>query len=79
MRNHWKGGLAILGAIAINTVGMTEAHAQNYWSPRIVASPYEMNGFLNKEVTKLADVKAGKDPLVSWRQKVVEGQNLRAY
>jgi quercetin dioxygenase-like cupin family protein len=79
VRNLWKGGLAILGAIAINTVGMTQAHAQNYWSPRIVASPYEMNGFLNKDWTKLADVKAGKDPLVSWRQKVVEGQNLRAY
>ncbi|NUZ08384.1 hypothetical protein HQN59_21760 [Schlegelella sp. ID0723] len=79
MRNIWKGGLAILGAIAINTVAMTQAHAQNYWSPRIVASPYEINGFLNKEVTTVADVKAGKDPLVSWRQKVVEGQNLRAY
>ena len=79
VRNLWKGGLAILGAIAISTVGMTEAHAQNYWSPRIVASPYEMNGFLNKEVTTVADVMAGKDPSQSWRQKVVEGQNLRAY
>lgn len=79
VRNSWKGGLAVLGAIAINTVGMTDAHAQNYWSPRIVASPYEINGFLNKEVTKVADVVAGKDPLQSWRQKVVEGQNLRAY
>ena len=79
MRNLWKGGLAILGAIAVSTVGVTQAHAQNYWSPRIVASPYEMNGFLNKEVTTVADVTAGKDPSVSWRQKVVEGQNLRAY
>lgn len=80
MRNLCKGGLAILGAIAINTVGMTQAHAQNdFWSPRIVASPYEMNGFLNKEVTKVTDVVAGKDPSQSWRQKVVEGQNLRAY
>src|SRR5678815_464132 len=70
---------AILGAIAISTVGVTEAHAQNYWSPRIVASPYEMKGFLNKEVTKVADVVAGKDPSQSWRQKIVEGQNLRAY
>ena len=53
MRNLCKGGLAILGAIAINTVGMTQAHAQNdFWSPRIVASPYEMNGFLNKEVRR---------------------------
>ena len=62
MRNLWKGGLAILGAIAISTVGMTEAHAQNFWSPRIVAAPYEQNGFVNKDWTKLADVLAGKDP-----------------
>src|SRR5688572_27554294 len=79
-RNFWKGGWAILGAIAISTVGMTQAHAQSdFWSPRIVAAPYEMNGFLNKEVTTVADVMAGKDPSQSWRQKVVEGQNLRAY
>jgi quercetin dioxygenase-like cupin family protein len=59
---------------------MAQALAQSdFWSPRIVASPYETNGFLNKEVTTVADVMAGKDPLVSWRQKVVEGQNLRAY
>jgi len=69
-----------LGAIAIGTVGMTEAHAQNFWSPRIVAAPYENNGFVNKDWTKLDDVKAAhQDPSVSWRQKVVEGQNLRAY
>jgi quercetin dioxygenase-like cupin family protein len=79
-RNFWKGGWAILGATAISTVGMTQAHAQSdFWSPRIVAAPYEMNGFLNKEVTTVADVMAGKDPSQSWRQKVVEGQNLRAY
>ena len=80
MRNLWKGGLAILGAIAVGTVAMTQAHAQSdFWSPRKVASPYETNGFLNKEVTTVADVMAGKDPSVSWRQRVVEGQNLRAY
>jgi len=83
VRNLWKGGLAILGAIAISTVGMTEAYAQSsnrVWSPRIVAAPYEQNGFVNKDWTKVDDVKAAHpDPTVSWRQKVVEGQNLRAY
>ena len=59
MRNLWKGGLAILGAIAISTVGMTEAHAQqtvNAWSPKpTTLAPY-VNG--NKPWTKLSEVLA---------------------
>ena len=70
MRNLWKGGLAILGAIAISTVGVTGAHAQtvNAWSPKpTTLAPY-VNG--NKPWTKLSEVLADKDPSQIWRHKV---------
>ena len=77
MRNLWKGGLAILGAIAISTVGVTEALAQtvNAWSPKpTTLAPY-VNG--NKPWTKLSEVLAGPPnerqgralhPISTWTQ-----------
>ncbi len=76
MRNLWKGGWAILGAIALSAVAVTQAQAQaRGWTPKpIQPAPYE-NG--NKLHTKLTDVLADKDPSVSWRQKVVDEPNVK--
>ena len=77
MRNLWKGGLAILGAIAISTVGVTEALAQaRAWSPKPTQPAPYVNGM--KPLTKLSDVLADKDPAESWRHKVVDDQNIKA-
>lgn len=77
MRNLWTGGLAILGAIAISTAGVTETLAQaRAWSPK----PIELAPYVNphKPWTKLSEVLADKDPEVSWRHQVVDDSSLKA-
>ncbi len=70
MRDLWKGGLTVLGAIAISAAVVTGAHAQaKAWSPKPTQPAPYMNGM--KPLTKLSDVLADKDPSVSWRHKVV--------
>jgi mannose-6-phosphate isomerase-like protein (cupin superfamily) len=77
MRKLWKGGLAILGAIAISTVGVTEALAQaRAWSPKPIELPPYVNP--HKPWTKLSEVLADKDPSVSWRHQVVDDSSLKA-
>lgn len=77
MRNFWKGGWAVLGAVAISTLGVTEALAQaKAWTPKPTALAPYVNG--NKPHTKLSDILADKDPASSWRQKVVDDQNVKA-
>jgi mannose-6-phosphate isomerase-like protein (cupin superfamily) len=63
--------------IALSAVVVTEAQAQaRAWSPKPTQlAPYE-NG--NMLLTKLSEVLADKDPLVSWRQKVVDDVNVKA-
>ena len=76
MRSLWKGGWAILGAIALSAVAVTEAQAQaRAWSPKppLAAAPY-VNG--NKPWTKLSEVLADKDPSQSWRQLIVDDPNV---
>ncbi len=77
MRNMWKCGLAILGVIAINTLGVTEALAQaKAWTPTpTVLAPY-VNG--HKPLTKVSEVLADKDQSVSWRHQVVDDSSLKA-
>ena len=77
MRNLWKGGLAILGVIAISTVGITQALAQaRAWLPE----PTELPAYVNphKPLTKLSEVLADKNPSVSWRHQVVNDSSLKA-
>lgn len=77
MRNSWKGGLAILGVIAISTLGVTEALAQaRAWTPK----PTELSPYVNghKPLTKVSEVLADKNPSVSWRHKVVDDSSLKA-
>lgn len=77
MRNLWKGGWAVLGAMAIGAAGMTQAHAQaRAWSPKPTQPTPYVNGM--KPLTKLSDVLADKDPSVSWRHKVVDDQSVKA-
>ena len=77
MRNLWKGALAILGAIAISTVGVTEALAQaKAWTPESIELPPYVNP--HKPWTKLSEVLADKDPSVSWRHQVVNDSSLKA-
>ncbi len=77
MRNLWKGGWTILGAILFSLVAVTEAQCANSgisaWSPKPTAPPY-VNG--NQVWTKLADVLAGKDPSQTWRQVIVRDDAL---
>ena len=79
MRNSWKGGRVILGAIALCAVAVTGAQAQavsRAWSPKPAQlAPYENGNVLR---TKLSDVLADKDPMESWRQKVVDDVNVKA-
>nr|WP_246295086.1 cupin domain-containing protein [Schlegelella koreensis] len=74
----WKRGLAVLGAIAISTVGMTQAHAQQTfgWAPK----PAQLTPYtgVNQPLTRLSDVIANRDPAVSWRQKIVDEPNVSA-
>jgi mannose-6-phosphate isomerase-like protein (cupin superfamily) len=73
----WKGGLAILGAIAISTVGVTESRAQaKAWTPESIELPPYVNP--HKPWTKLSEVLADKDPSVSWRHQVVNDSSLKA-
>ena len=77
MRNLCKGGLAILGAIAISMAGVTEALAQaNAWSPK----PAQLSPYVgvNQPLTRLSDVLAGRDPAVNWRQRIVVEPNVSA-
>ncbi len=76
MRNYWKGGLAILGAIAISTLGATEALAQaRAWTPKpTVLAPYVSP---HKPLTKVSEVLADKNPSVSWRHQVVDDSSLK--
>ena len=77
MRNLWKGGLAILGAIAISTLGVTEALAQaKAWTPTPTALPPYVSP--HKPLTKVSEVLADKDPSVSWRHQVVDDSSLKA-
>ena len=76
MRNLWNGGLAGLGAMVLSTAVMTQAHAQQTfgWAPKpSQLAPYVS---VNKPLTKLSDVIAGRDPAVSWRQKIVDEPNV---
>jgi len=78
VRNLWKGGLAIAGAIAISAMGMTGALAQtvNAWTPKpLEPAPYVKG---HKPHTKLSEVLADKDPFKSWTHKVVDDKHLRA-
>jgi len=77
VRNLWKGGLAILGVIAISTVGVTEALAQaRAWVPE----PIDLAPYVNphKPLTTLSEVLADKDPSISWRHQVVDDSSLKA-
>jgi mannose-6-phosphate isomerase-like protein (cupin superfamily) len=77
VRNLSKAGWAILGAIAISTVGMTEALAQaRAW----VSKPIDLAPYVNphKPWTKVSEVLADKDPSVSWRHQVVDDSSLKA-
>ena len=77
MRNLWKGGLAILGVIAISTLGVTEALAQaRAWTPKPTELPPYVNG--HKPLTKVSEVLADKNPSVSWRHQVVDDSSLKA-
>jgi quercetin dioxygenase-like cupin family protein len=77
VRKLWKDGLAILGAIAISTVGVTEALAQaKAWTPEPIELPPYVNP--HKPWTKLSEVLADKDPSVSWRHQVVDDSSLKA-
>jgi mannose-6-phosphate isomerase-like protein (cupin superfamily) len=77
VRNLWKGGLAVLGAMVLSTTVVTQAHAQaKAWSPKPTQPTPYLNGM--KPLTKLSDVLADKDPSVSWRHKVVDDQSVKA-
>ena len=77
MKNFWQGGLALLGAIAISTVGVTEALAQaRAWTPESIELPPYVNP--HKPWTKVSEVLADKDPSVSWRHQVVDDSSLKA-
>ena len=77
MRNLWRGGWAALGTLVLGTAVMTQAHAQaKAWSPKPTQPAPYVNGM--KPLTKLSDVLADKDPSVSWRQKVVDDQSVKA-
>jgi mannose-6-phosphate isomerase-like protein (cupin superfamily) len=77
VKNLWKGGWGILGAIALSAVAVTEAQAQaRAWTPKPTQlAPYENGNVLR---TKLSEVLADKDPSVSWRHKVVDDVNVKA-
>lgn len=75
VRNLWKFGWAVVGAIAISLAGVTEALAQaRAWSPKPAQLAPYVNG--NQPWTKLSDVLAGKDPAQSWRQLIVNDPNV---
>ena len=74
VRNLWRGGWAILGAIALSAVAVTQAHAVNAWSPKPAQLAPYVNG--NKPWTKLSEVLADKDPSQSWRQLIVDDPNV---
>lgn len=77
MRNLWKGGLTILGVIAISTLGVTDALAQaRAWVPQPTQLAPYVNG--HKPLTKMSEVLADKDPSVGWRHKVVDDSSLKA-
>jgi mannose-6-phosphate isomerase-like protein (cupin superfamily) len=78
VRNLWKGGLAVLAAMAIGGVTATGALAQTVraWTPKpIELAPYVKG---NKPHTKLSEVLANKDPFKTWRHKVVDDKHLKA-
>ena len=78
MRNLWKGGLAVLAAMAIGGVTATGALAQTVraWTPKPVELAPYVKG--HKPHTKLSEVLADKDPLKTWRHKVVDDKHLKA-
>ncbi|MFI0848839.1 cupin domain-containing protein [Mesorhizobium sp. IMUNJ 23232] len=79
--NFWKGGLAIVAALAIGGVATTGALAQTVftWTPRTVApAPYKAP---NKPRTTIADVRATISPAnqsKTWHKQVVSDQHLQA-
>ncbi len=81
MNKLWKGGLAMVAALAMGGVATTGAVAQTQytWTPRPVApAPYKSP---NKPRTTIADVRAKISPAnqsKTWHQKVVSDQHLQA-
>lgn len=79
--NLWKGGLAMVAALAIGGVATTGAFAQQVftWTPRTVApAPYKAP---NKPRTTIADVRAKISPanqFKTWHQQVVSDQHIQA-
>ena len=81
MNKLWKGGLAMVAALAMGGVAATNASAQQIhtWTPRTVApAPYKAP---HKPRTTIADVRAKISPAnqsKTWHQKVVDDMHLQA-